>query len=242
MGFKNKEIDAALKMFGTAEDRAMPHPLQHCGPGHPLKHCGSDMMHSGGWNKMRSMNSPGTVGNDASYNKSEKLRSHPVKNIGVNAAKAGYDAMETINQLKSSLNPTSSAYHGNIPQGSSGMGASVALPGVPDQNANFSSGSYANPSSTTDSGANSNSSSLNYSFMEDMNEGPQSKKQDPNRNKFGFHKRNKTSLDARIKQAEADGKLAKKARLEKKLKNFEANQKARAEGNIFDKLNPKNIV
>ncbi len=242
MGFKNKEIDAALKMFGTAEDRAMPHPVQHCGPGHPLKHCGSDMMHSGGWNKMRSMNSPGTVGNDASYNKSEKLRSHPVKNIGVGAAKAGYDAMETINQLKSSLNPTSSAYHGNMPQGSSGMGASVALPGVPNQNANFSSGSYANPSSTTDSGANSNSSSLNYSFMEDMSEGPQSKEQDPNRNKFGFYKRNETSLNARIKQAEADGKKAKEARLKKKLKNFQDNQSARADGNFLDKINPKNIL
>ena len=78
--------------------------------------------------------------------------------------------------------------------------------------------------------------------MEDMNEGPQSKKQDPNRNKFGFHKRNKTSLDARIKQAEADGKLAKKARLEKKLKNFTNNQEARASGNFLDKINPQNIL
>jgi len=172
----------------------------------------------------------------------EREMDHPLKQIGLTAANAGYNAMDAVNQLKSSLNPTSSAYHGNMPQGSRSMGASVALPGVPNQNANFSSGSYANPSSTTDSGANSNSSSLNYSFMEDMNEGPQSKEQDPNRNKFGFHKRNKTSLDARIKQAEADGKLAKKARLEKKLKNFTNNQEARASGDFLDKINPKNIV
>ena len=43
-------------------------------------------------------------------------------------------------------------------------------------------------------------------------------------------------------KAEKEGKLAKKARLEKKLANFNKNQKARAEGNIFDKLNPKNIL
>ena len=37
-------------------------------------------------------------------------------------------------------------------------------------------------------------------------------------------------------------KKAKEARLRKKLKNFQNNQKARAEGNIFDKLNPQNIL
>ena len=183
----------------------------------------------------------------------EREMDHPLKQVGLTAANAGYNAMDAINQLKSSLNPTSSAYHGNMPQGSSSMGASVALPGVPNQDANFSSGSYANPSSTTDSGANSNSSSLGYSFMEDMNEGPQSKEQDPNRNKFGFWKRDAQSLEARIKDAKKRGKDAKVGRLEKKLENFNQNQEKRkerrdrhqkarsADGATFiDKINPQN--
>ena len=170
----------------------------------------------------------------------EREMDHPLKQVGVRAASAGYNAMEAINQIKDQLDPTSSRYHGNMPQGSSSMGASTPLPGVPDQNSNFSSGSYANPSSTTDSGANSNSSSLNYSFMEDMNEGPQSKVQDPNRNKFGFWKRDEKSIQARIDDAVDRGKKAKEARLRKKLKNFQDNQSARAQGNIIDKVNPKN--
>jgi len=170
----------------------------------------------------------------------EREMDHPLKQVGVRAASAGYNAMEAINQIKDQLDPTSSRYHGNMPQGSSSMGASTPLPGVPDQNSNFSSGSYANPSSTTDSGANSNSSSLNYSFMEDMNEGPQSKAQDPNRNKFGFWKRDEKSIQARIDDAVDRGKKAKEARLRKKLKNFQDNQSARAQGNIIDKVNPKN--
>jgi len=158
----------------------------------------------------------------------EREMDHPLKQVGLTAANAGYNAMDAVNQLKSQLDPTSARYHNNMPQGSSGMGASVALPGVPNQNANFSSGSYANPSSTTDSGANSNSSSLNYSFMEDMNEGPQSKEQDPNRNKFGFHKRNAESIQARIDKARKQGKEAKVKRLTKKLNNFQDNQARRA--------------
>ena len=71
MAFKNKDIIAMQKMYGEEHERQMPHPLMHCG---------SDMMHSEGWNKMRQMNSPGTAGNDASYNKAEKMRTtHPVK-------------------------------------------------------------------------------------------------------------------------------------------------------------------
>jgi hypothetical protein len=85
--------------------------------------------------------------------------------------------------------------------------------------------------------------------LNDLNE---KRANDPNRNKFGFWKRNKTSLEARIKQAKADGKLAKQARLEKKLKNFENNQEVRSgkdqDGNdvagadptFGDKINPKN--
>ena len=39
---------------------------------------------------------------------------------------------------------------------------------------------------------------------------------DPNKNKFGFNKRNLPSIDARLKQALADGKYAKAKRLQKK--------------------------
>tara|TARA_B100000482_G_C12612725_1_gene299783 strand:+ start:2433 stop:3122 length:690 start_codon:yes stop_codon:yes gene_type:complete len=227
MGFKNKEIDAALKMFGNAEDRAMPHPLQHCG---------SDMMHSGGWNKMRSMNSPGTVGNDVSYNKAEKLRSHPVKNISIGASKAAYNAMDVINQIKNQLNPTSKSYHGNVPAGSSSMGSSVNLPSPNIQN--FNSGSYSNPQSTTSSNANDNSNTINpYSFMDDEN---LKKDTGEHKNKFGFNKRNEKSIQARIDDAIDKGKTAKEARLRKKMKNFQDNQNARAGGNIIDKINPKN--
>ena len=41
----------------------------------PLSHCGSSMMHSEGWNKMRTHNSPNTIGNDAAFKKNEQLRS-----------------------------------------------------------------------------------------------------------------------------------------------------------------------
>jgi|TARA_R110002020_G_scaffold3018_1_gene13992 hypothetical protein len=52
-------------------------PLNHCGPNHksPLSHCGSSMMHSEGWNKMRTHNSPNTIGNEAAFRRNEKLRS-----------------------------------------------------------------------------------------------------------------------------------------------------------------------
>lgn len=56
-------------------------PINHCGPNHkeeeqatPLNHCGSSMMHSEGWNKMRTHNSPNTIGNEAAFNKNKKLR------------------------------------------------------------------------------------------------------------------------------------------------------------------------
>lgn len=189
----------------------------------------------------------------------EREMDHPLKQVGVRAANAGYNAMEAVNQIKDQLDPTSSRYHGNMPQGSSSMGASTPLPGVPDQSADFNSGSYANPSSTTDSGANSNSSSLSYDFMEDMNQGPQSQEQDPNKNKFGFWKRDAKSLQARIDDATERGKTAKVYRLQKKLDNFNKNQAARSGnydpdtgskfdkegtgvGNFLRKINPKNWI
>ena len=228
MAFKNNVRRAAKIMFGDDLERDLPHPL---------KHCGSDMMHSGGWNKMRQINSPGTVGNDASYKKAEKMRTtHPVKNNHVRPGSAAYNALAELNMLDKFTKPEPTPLIPGTPTQTKygGMKLPEVKPPV------FGSGSYSNPQSTTDSGANNNSNTINpYSFMDDP---MLDAERDPNRNKFGFHKRNKTSLEARIKQAEADGKLAKKARLKKKLANFTKNQKARAEGGLLDKINPKNIL
>jgi len=40
----------------------------------PLNHCESDMMHQGGWAKMRTLNSPGTTGNKEGIAHNEKMR------------------------------------------------------------------------------------------------------------------------------------------------------------------------
>lgn len=228
MAFKNNVQRAAKIMFGDDSERDLPHPL---------KHCGSDMMHSEGWNKMRQMNSPGTVGNDASYKKAEKMRTtHPVKNNHVRPGSAAYNALSELNMLDKMSKPAPPPLIPGTPTQTKFGG--MKLPDVKPPV--FGSGSYSNPQSTTDSSANNNSNTINpYSFMDDP---MLDAERDPNRNKFGFHKRNKTSLDARIKQAEADGKLAKKARLEKKLENFTKNQEARASGDFLDKINPKNIL
>ena len=42
--------------------------------GSPAKHCSSEMMHQGGWAKMRLINSPGTIGNKAGIKHNEKMR------------------------------------------------------------------------------------------------------------------------------------------------------------------------
>ena len=120
-----------------------------------------------------------------------------------------------------------------------GFDMSKNLPGVGNMNyGSFGSGSYTNPQNTTNSNANDNSTTTPaYSFMEDEN---LNKDMGEHRNKFGFWKRNEESLNARIKDAAAKGKKAKEARLKKKLKNFQDNQKARAEGGLLDKINPKN--
>ena len=40
----------------------------------PLNHCESDMMHQGGWAKMRTLNSPGTTGNKQGIEHNKKMR------------------------------------------------------------------------------------------------------------------------------------------------------------------------
>lgn len=210
MGFKNKEIDAALKMFGTAQDRAMPHPLQHCG---------SDMMHSGGWNKMRSMNSPGTVGNDASYNKAESLRS-PVKKNHVNSD--AYNALEALNLAGNTLGGTNTKHPSANPFVTS-TPSSSALPGVGSMNyGSFGSGSYTNPQATTSSNTNDVSNSINpYSFMDDEN---LNKDMGDHKNKFGFNKRNEASFIDRIKKADDEGRAGRAQRLRNKKAAYMDNQ------------------
>ncbi len=39
----------------------------------PLNHCNSEMMHSGGWAKMRTINSPGTTGNKEAVKHNDKI-------------------------------------------------------------------------------------------------------------------------------------------------------------------------
>mgnify|MGYP003132004818 FL=1 len=179
----------------------------------------------------------------------EREMNHPLKQVGTLAANAGYNAMEEINRLKNTLDPTSTRYHGNTPQGSAG---SVALPSVNMPDTNFTLGTYASPQSTTDSDANDNSNTINpYSFMDDD---LLTKEMPEHVNKFGFHKRNLPSLDARYKKALNDGKLVKAERLKKKIDNFKLNQQARSQrneqgertntgtgfGNFLRKINPQN--
>jgi len=40
----------------------------------PLNHCNSEMMHQGGWAKMRTLNSPGTTGNKEGVKHNEEMR------------------------------------------------------------------------------------------------------------------------------------------------------------------------
>lgn len=224
MAFKNNVKRAAKIMFGDDSERDLPHPL---------KHCGSDMMHSEGWNKMRQMNSPGTVGNDASYKKAEKMRTnHPVKNNHIQPGTDAYNALAELNMLDKFTKPEPAPIIPGTPTQTKfgGMKLPEVKPPV------FGSGSYSNPQSTTDSSANNNSNTINpYSFMDDP---MLDAERDPNKNKFGFNKRNLPSLDARFKQALADGKYAKAKRLQKKKENFIKSQTNRAGEDFMKEFAP----
>ena len=198
MAFKNRDIIAMQKMYGEEHERQMPHPLLHCG---------SDMMHSEGWNKMRQMNSPGTVGNDASYKKAEKMRTtHPVKQGHGDDI---FNALDALNLSGNYAGNTNKNVSTSIPNLSPNKpwdvlhGKPSMLPGVGNMSyGSFNSGSYTNPQGTTSSNANDNSSVIEpYSFMEDEN---LNKDMGEHRNKFGFHKRNAESIQARIDKAKKE--------------------------------------
>jgi len=178
---------------------------------------------------------------------------HPARQASVVASSA-YNALEEINKLKNTLDPTSRSYQGNLPQSSSGPlnTASVALPTVNVET--FNTGSYTNPQRTTDSSANDNSSSIDtYSFLDDAQRVADWKERNPDKNVFGFNKRNATSLQNRIDKAKEQGKDAKVGRLEQKLENFnnyqdkrkkrrDRHKKARSaqDATFLDKINPQN--
>jgi len=164
--------------------------------------------------------------------------SHPARQASV-AGGGDYNAAQEYENLRTKVDPygVSTSYHSNLTQPSA---PTVPLPTSEVQS--FTSGNYENPTGTTNPDTNKNSNSLSYSFMEDLESGPLSKKQDEHKNKFGFWKRNLPSLDARYKKALNDGKTAKAARIKKKMDNFKQNQKDRsaADATFGDKINPKN--
>ena len=161
---------------------------------------------------------------------------HPARQTSLTGV---YNAAQEYEDVRNKVDPysVSTSYHSNLTQPSA---TAVPLPTSDVQN--FDSGSYTNPTGTTNSDTNKNSNSLSYSFMEDLESGPLSKKQGEHRNKFGFWKRDAASLQHRIDDATTKGKTAKVARLKRKLDNFTKNQKARESGKILDVMNPKNIV
>ena len=165
--------------------------------------------------------------------------SHPARQAVVNGGGDDYNAAQEYENLRTKVDPygVSTSYHSNLTQPSA---PTVPLPTSEVQS--FTSGNYENPTGTTNPDTNNNSNSLSYSFMEDLESGPLSKKQDEHKNKFGFWKRNLPSLDARYKKALNDGKINKAKRLKKKIDNFKQNQKDRSadDATFGDKINPKN--
>ena len=174
----------------------------------------------------------------------EREMPHPLKQqVYPNAAgnyfgkgSAVYNALEQLKAQQGSWPKLD--FRSRFQDGGTGRITTVALPKADVQT--FDSGSYTNPQGTTDSSANDKSSAFNYSFLEDIAEGPQAKFSDPNRNKFGFWKRDEQSLLARIKDAKKRGKDAKVARLERKLDNFRDNQARRVDpsSDTYQKANP----
>ena len=150
---------------------------------------------------------------------------HPARQASVAASNA-YSALEEINKLKNTLDPTSRSYQGNLPQSSSGPlnTASVALPTVNVET--FNTGSYTNPQRTTDSSANDNSSSIDtYSFLDDAQIVADWKERNPNKNVFGLPKRTEGSFEERIKKAEGEGKWNKVKRLKTRRQKFRDHHK-----------------
>ena len=110
---------------------------------------------------------------------------------------------------------------------------SIGLPGLPTSSTGSGGmsgmgGSYSNPKSTTSTQPNNTVNK--YSFMDDVVKNTNSIStsalpDSEHRNSLGFFKRDKPSLEARIKDANFRGKTKRATRLGKKLTNFTNNQK-----------------
>ncbi len=74
----------------------------------PLNHCESDMMHQGGWAKMRTINSPGTTGNKEGIAHNEKMRGFKLPHQSPLKKKGEKDAC--YHKVKSRVKVWPSAY------------------------------------------------------------------------------------------------------------------------------------
>ncbi len=74
----------------------------------PLNHCESDMMHQGGWAKMRTINSPGTTGNKEGIAHNKKMRGFKLPHQSPLKKKGEKDAC--YHKVKSRVKVWPSAY------------------------------------------------------------------------------------------------------------------------------------
>ena len=151
---------------------------------------------------------------------------------------AAYNAMDALKAVQNlNLNQGGKT---NYRRDTDNVYKSIGLPGLPTSSTGSGGmgGSYSNPASAG-AGITINttppaSTTPKYSFLTDQNNPTfdKSKLNDSeHRNSLGFFKRDKPSLEARIKDANFRGKTKKATRLGKKLTNFTNNQK-----------NPKNAL
>ncbi len=153
--------------------------------------------------------------------------------IDPSTASNAYSAIDALKSIQNqNLNQTGKT---NYRSDTASAYKSLGLPALPTSSTGSGTmgGSYSNPASIN-SGATINtpppaSSTPKYSFLENPTSAKpfdKSKLSNPeHRSGFmGFYKRNAPSIQARMDDAKADGKLKKHARLQKKLDNFNSNQ------------------
>lgn len=150
--------------------------------------------------------------------------------IDPSMAYSAIDALQAVQNLN--LNNSNKT---NYRRDTAAVNKSIGLPGLPTSSTGGSGagGSYSNPASinsrTITNTPTPASSTPQYSFLENPTVAKpfdMSKLSNPeHRSGFmGFYKRNAPSIEARMADAKADGKLKKHARLQKKLDNFNSNQ------------------
>jgi hypothetical protein len=157
------------------------------------------------------------------------------REIDPSAASAAYNAMNALKSVQNlNLNQGGKT---NYRRDTDNVYKSIGLPGLPTSSTgsggmNGMGGSYSNPASAgagiTINTAPPGSTTPKYSFLTDQNNPTfdKSKLNDSeHRNSLGFFKRDKPSLEARIKDANFRGKTKRATRLGKKLTNFTNNQK-----------------